>query len=271
MISSQELLEKTGLKNSKTLTRWHQQEIIPTPVIRTHPSGRGKMAYWPDWVLPFCQRLIELRGQGHSLHSAKLQVDRERLAQIEEAQKPNHTFTEFLDQRSLRLKSGGEMTLHEALLVQILKGLSTLLQNSDLRDTLIQKMMAGRSLDRAMELLQGGSNPVLVFDGQQVYVSEDFIISHVLSKNISGGRPFIVLPLRDSLLYVYQIWDLTVPQLLEISPASCIWLDYEGTIEEARIVVAGYEKYFITPSAKRIVMKKPGFKKLKKEMNGNEE
>lgn len=271
MISSKELLEKTGLKSSKTLTRWHQQEIIPAPVIRTHPSGRGKMAYWPDSVLPFCQRLIELRGQGHSLHSAKLQVDRERLAQIEEAQKSEPTFTEFLNEQSVRLKNGDEVSLHELLLFNILKSSSDLLPNSDHRDTLIQKMMDGRSLDRAIELFLAGFNPVLVFDGQKVHISEDFIISPALAQDLSGGRPFIVFPLRNSLQCLLQESGFEVPESPIFNPAPTIWVTIEDRIEESRIFVTEFEKYFFTPSQKRIVMEKLNIKKQFKEKRENEE
>ena len=50
MITTKTLVRKTGL-SAKTLTRWSNQGIIPKPAIRTYPSGRGKIGYWPDAVL----------------------------------------------------------------------------------------------------------------------------------------------------------------------------------------------------------------------------
>lgn len=78
-INSQDILEKTGLKSAKTLTRWHKRGIIPEPVVRTHPSGRGKMAYWPDCVLERCVKLVELQKEGHTLNSALATIERERI------------------------------------------------------------------------------------------------------------------------------------------------------------------------------------------------
>ena len=50
MISTNDILDATGLRSGKTLTRWHQRGLIPKPLIRTHPSGRGKAAYCPRSV-----------------------------------------------------------------------------------------------------------------------------------------------------------------------------------------------------------------------------
>src|SRR3954465_13674770 len=74
MITTTDILEATGLKSGKTLTRWHQRGLIPEPLVRTHPSGRGKIAYWPDWVLDHCVRLVQLQKTGHTLRSASLQL-----------------------------------------------------------------------------------------------------------------------------------------------------------------------------------------------------
>src|SRR5215213_7046126 len=79
MITSHDILDKTGLKSAKTLTRWHQRGLIPEPLVRTHPSGRGKIAYWPDWVSDRCIRIIELQKEGHSLESVSRMLHIERL------------------------------------------------------------------------------------------------------------------------------------------------------------------------------------------------
>ena len=79
VISSKEILAKTGIKTAKTLTRWYQRGLIPRPTVGTHPSGRGKVGYWPDWVADHCRRMIELRRDGYSLEAAARQADREGL------------------------------------------------------------------------------------------------------------------------------------------------------------------------------------------------
>ena len=77
MVTSAEILAGTGLKSGKTLTRWHQQGVIPAPIIGTHPSGRGKISYWPDWVLERCQRIVALQKEGYTPTAAANQIDDE--------------------------------------------------------------------------------------------------------------------------------------------------------------------------------------------------
>ena len=69
MITTQTLTRQTGL-SAKTLTRWANRGIIAKPAITTHPSGRGKVGYWPDAVLDRCLRIVHLRQEGHSIESA---------------------------------------------------------------------------------------------------------------------------------------------------------------------------------------------------------
>ena len=70
-ISSVDLLASTEVGTMKTLTRWHRRGLIPPPTIRLHPSGRGKMAYWPAWVVLRCQRITQLLRCGRSLDEIK--------------------------------------------------------------------------------------------------------------------------------------------------------------------------------------------------------
>src|SRR4051794_23650034 len=78
LITSKDILEATGLKSAKTLTRWYQRGLIPRPLIRTHPSGRGKIAYWPDLVIDLCVRIVSMQREGLSLESVKRRLDDEQ-------------------------------------------------------------------------------------------------------------------------------------------------------------------------------------------------
>lgn len=74
MISSKKILEALGRKAGKTLTRWYQQGLIPKPEVKTHPNGRGKMAFWDDWVLGRCLEIKKLLLEGQSLDEIKEQL-----------------------------------------------------------------------------------------------------------------------------------------------------------------------------------------------------
>ena len=67
MINTKELLRRTGIMSQKTLTRWSQHGLIPAPMLGTHPSGRGRLGYYPDEILERCQKIIEFKKEGFSL------------------------------------------------------------------------------------------------------------------------------------------------------------------------------------------------------------
>lgn len=68
-VTSTDIRGATGLC-AKTLVRWAGQGIIPRPKVGPHPSGRGKIGYWDEWVLERCRELVKLQKQGRSLQAA---------------------------------------------------------------------------------------------------------------------------------------------------------------------------------------------------------
>ena len=76
MISSKEVTAVLNI-NVKTLTRWHQQGLIPPPVIRTSPSGRGKMGYWDIDVVAKGLQIQRLLKHGYPLSTIAGMTDAE--------------------------------------------------------------------------------------------------------------------------------------------------------------------------------------------------
>lgn len=67
LVTSKEILEATGLKTARTLVRWHNEGLIPKPVVGLHPSGHGRISWWPQWVLDRCVELVDMRRKGQQL------------------------------------------------------------------------------------------------------------------------------------------------------------------------------------------------------------
>ena len=86
-VSSAEIREATGL-SQKTLTRWHKGGHIPVPEIGQHPSGRGKMGYYPDHTLALVRRIVALKKEGQPLKQAASQAGHE-FEQREESGRPS--------------------------------------------------------------------------------------------------------------------------------------------------------------------------------------
>ncbi len=54
--------------------RWGSAGVIPHPRTGVHPSGRGKIGYYDDWVLGRCRELVLLQRQGLSLQAAVVKL-----------------------------------------------------------------------------------------------------------------------------------------------------------------------------------------------------
>ena len=86
-VTSAEIRKATGL-SQKTLTRWHKGGHIPKPEVGQHPSGRGKMGYYPKHVLALVRRIVALKKEGQPLKQAASQAGHE-LEQRSEPGRPN--------------------------------------------------------------------------------------------------------------------------------------------------------------------------------------
>ena len=204
MVSSQEILEKTGLKSPRTLTRWHQRGVIPKPVIRTHPSGRGKMAFWPDWVLERCIRINELRKRGHTVDEAVMLIDIEQEEQERQnlGEKPN--ISEVLESKVLKIRKEKAISLLDIFIAIIVGDLKHLISDRSVRNTIAVKFKEEKYLDLAIDYLDAGYNPVLLFDGNKLEIVPDFLVSHYLSYKPTEGKSYVVLPLLSSLRKAYS-------------------------------------------------------------------
>lgn len=191
MITSAELLKQAGIKNVKTLTRWHQQGIIPSPMVKTHPSGHGKIGYWPDWVLGKCVRIRQLQDDGIPLRQAAEVSDRERL--LQDIRLLGETPTGDTSKPSITV---GRRPSYDALLgVIILDAIRASFTDETVVNGLAARLK-GMPLRRAChDALARGGVPVLVGDTADLTVAPDFQINHLLRLKASEGRCFIVLPL----------------------------------------------------------------------------
>src|SRR5215213_4235969 len=182
LITSQDILKATGLKSTKTLTRWHQRGVIPAPLIRTHPSGRGKIAYWPDWVLDRCVRIVNLQKEGHSLESAVKVLHLERR---------NHTYedvrgyvesvSDLLAGPQSHLGLGQEGTLLDAFHQGVLASVEHLLTDPGEREALLIQLKGQDAIAKALNLAQAGYTPILMYDGKHLTIIPDFLLGQRLS------------------------------------------------------------------------------------------
>jgi hypothetical protein len=230
MISSTELLKRTGLKSAKTLTRWYQLGLIPKPELRTHPSGRGKLGYWPDWVLDRCVKMRDAQKRGRSLKGA---VSLMALGDVE------RTTTQAagasagggaISQRRLKVAVEGvekEYSGLDVFIAMILSDLHPLTLAPDLRDVLVARLRENQALDTTLQRLERGFNPVLVFNGSQAQITADFMVGIQLGVQGEQGRPDLVVPLLHPLRRALARLGDSRQIAPRIQPAMKVW-DRDG-------------------------------------------
>jgi hypothetical protein len=196
MVTSQKILDRTG-QTMKTLTRWHKAGVIPKPTIGTSPSGRGKMAYWPDWVLERCVQIADLQKQGHSLHSAVALLDAQRVSRLIEGVTSAPDFSKKLVTVGERQVKFGD--IFSAMLVGELKKALA----ADVVAAIVPKLRQSDALDVAITMYRNGFNPVLAFDGEGLTVTYDFLAGQQLSA-AKDGNIRIYMPLLPTLRKLFQ-------------------------------------------------------------------
>ena len=208
VISSQEIRQKAGIKATKTLTRWHQRGLIPPPVVKTHPNGRGKMAYWPGWVLHRVHAIRRLLsdGLGRDEIAEKLGSDWE----AEEKRYPRRRRT---------LKQGMENEKRRDAREKFAEAVSTRVYEF-LKAMGVQRPGIGGRLDElfanlplvksAIGLTQDGFNAVAVVTGKEIYVTTDFVLGRSLVDDQTA--PLLIVPLGDVIREAFSEIEKDLPQ-----------------------------------------------------------
>ena len=207
MISSTDLLKKAGIGSRRTLIRWHQQKLIPRPKVKRHPSGRGTVAYWPNWVVDHCLEIRERLKSGQSLDAIRQELGSDWKA----IQRRWHEEPSI---REMWLREQRE-TASQKFAIAVHATLNGLLLNIKRE----YKFLAGLALEqledmtfaeRALKVLRNGTNPVLIFDGKKLSLIPDSDVPKLLSKR-NSRRPLIVLPIRRYLEEAFAAIEPVTP------------------------------------------------------------
>lgn len=202
-VTSRDIMGATGIANVATLIRWHGQEgLIPSPDIRTHPSGRGKMAYWPEWVLHRCVRIKQLRKEGKSLAEIR-QLLGDNWEQAEREHKRRYVFADVSHQMDVRAAHSNLQHAIEHFLASWIKERRAALTKSSVQTVTVEVMQ------RAIELMEQGINPVLIVTADSVLVTADFAVSIRVASFDSIDDAFLVMPIwRELSAYAANVAKL---------------------------------------------------------------
>lgn len=251
MISTADILRATGLRSSKTLSRWAKAGVIPEPTVGTHPSGRGKTSYWPDWVLDRCIAIRELQKKGHSLRSAAMALELARIEQAVEWATSGPTPEQQLEDTKIDV-GDREISLLDVFLVEVLARLDAAgLELS--RTALLRKLRAEGAIATAIQLVHTGYNPVAFCSADSVRVVPDFAVAHRLSNQGAEAQPAVIVPLLPALVSAYEKLGkpLSLPPLAY--PAPLIWRTVDRETVQFSIYPGGGLGFEIIHGSERLV------------------
>ena len=187
MLTTTELARRAGV-STKTLQRWVERGLLPKPLIRTHPNGRGKVGYWPDDILAYCRRLQQLRRQGHALNEAALLAEGWTIAPM---QPPRQlTGADLLGQKPINVGGDRRYTFLQLYQLHVAADLKQSVLHVDYQAAVVHAVEASQLLRLSLQLIEGGYSPLLLCDGKTVLVRPDFLVGCAVT------AACFVLPLR---------------------------------------------------------------------------
>jgi DNA-binding transcriptional MerR regulator len=233
MITTAMVAKKLGV-SVKTLARWADRGVIPKPAVATHPSGRGKIGYWPDHVLERCRRIVALRKKGHALETAVAMVQTEDFdGLLQSLELP--TMADVFSRKMTRTPDGRQVDLMQIFLAVIAVDLKASPVDRDLHGPILAQIRKKDLLRGALNLIQNGYNAVIVYDGKDVRIEADFLLSHV-----NGIQAFIAIPVRPAFCrFMAAIGAQKLVRDPTVTPAPKVWIREGDVLVEYSIFLGG--------------------------------
>lgn len=252
-VSSRDILQATGIRNGVTLTRWYQQNLIPPPDVRTHPDGRGKMGYWPEWVLLRCVRIRQMQKTGLTLDDIGERLGDDWAAEAKRFSRQYH-FKE-VSQRMDRLaaRDNLEEALRDLLPVWWMGSKS---QFSQQTVTLISESV----IEEALVLMGAGMNPVLILTSTgKLRLTADFAVGEILSRSRDLNCPLLVIPIFDALWRLLR-GTMELPEKPLIRPLEKVEVTGPSGQQERRFVLLDDWSIEVEPPIRQKQKKRTGTK-----------
>jgi hypothetical protein len=212
-----EVLKRCKIKSSKTLTRWYQRGLIPPPSIETHPSGRGKIAYWPTWVVRRIREVKDRLARGASLDQIAETLGSDWATEKKRWIHQRPKLQEALERESRIWATRDFAGDGSKRICDYLRLIG--IQRPGISDELERRLSAPTLVDEALKLMQRGYSPVVAIVGDETRVIPDFLLATVVSHPESQGQPMLVIPIRDMFADEFAGVDPTLTDPPKYMPA----------------------------------------------------
>lgn len=77
MITTEIIIKKTGLQRS-TISRWVREGYLPQPKKGPAQNGKGRISWWPDWIIDKILQLNHLKSRGNTLSWANYYINKNK-------------------------------------------------------------------------------------------------------------------------------------------------------------------------------------------------
>jgi hypothetical protein len=145
------------------------------------------------------------------------------------------TMADILSRKKVRLKNGCDVDLLQVFLGAVASDIKKSPVDRDYHAKILEQIKKADLLRQAVNMIQGGFNPVITFDGSETRVEADFVISH-----LNGVRAFVTVPIRPAFCRFMEA--IGAKELLReptISPAPKVWCRDGDVMTEYAIFLGG--------------------------------
>lgn len=228
-ITTDELAQRTGIPK-RTLNGWKRMGVIPSPEVGLHPSGRGKVGYWPESMVRRCKKIKELQRLGYNLKSAAfIEANKGFVVDVTDAQ--NRPTGEQIYERAIKQANLKPETSANKVFMELTE---CMLANHLLESSVsVIRVTLDEGYYEALRILKKGYYPVLWFDGGFAQVVPEAVASLRLREHDRMFDTAVVLPLYGILCRVAKLNGDPIPKPSNIKPLGRVLIE-KGTQSEER-------------------------------------
>lgn len=203
MATGEQIREQTGLSR-KALKLLGEIGVISKGEVKPHPSvPRGRTTLHPDEDLYTCKVIAKLcKEEGLSLREAATQYkvhglrDKVRKRSRKMASQTYlHNSWMYLLEEMEEYEDEEKLDLNNLLRNAISNDVGRITRDSQVLEAILSGFEQYKVFDRAFDMLVAGYSPILVWNGLDLKVIPDFMLSHVLILEINEGKPYTIIPL----------------------------------------------------------------------------
>lgn len=173
-ITTKDILRELRLSSPRTIRRWQELGLIPSPTVVQHPEKRGRMATWPAWVLERCLEIRKLTKNERKT----LEEVADILGEPMPPKRRRHSFKDSMKQRK-----------HEAALFRLREFVGQALRSFS-RNNLVRSdadLVSVEQYTLAGKLQSTGDEPVLVVTHDATNVMTAASIGEQFAKHKGDG------------------------------------------------------------------------------------